>query len=1195
MRIDGLDVQCYGPWTDAALVGLPPGPSVLQLSSPEHGVALVRFIEFVLFGADSFPQLPLGDHMPESGPISGSLTVDTPAAVYRVSRRLDPHDLVGGDELTLSCMAAAPSGGAPIPPSVYRACETKAQLRQLLGGIDIHGFRQWFVWRADQLGDAPDGSTSDDLSRRAYDFAVKRFEPPGDDAAPKHRAEWLPGGVKRAQRRLSRLARLQTLLENRLRSRARLGLQYTKWVSRQEKLQQATQQQRRRIGTARRRLRLVRMAGQFHARRRQLEQIEQAMSGAEPGSRPVAAPMGIVPDRAEEIAVGVERCRQAIRRAGQQQSQLRGQIRGLTFAAVHTAAVRARTLLDQAKWMLEAEVSVEQIDAQVSRLRDLSAAPAARVMHAAAAPEVPVTVDAPGWESLRPLARELCNAGRALRQMRAELSEASGTDPAAKAKAGTDPRRAEAKQTDEAIRQSTNRLNLLRRRAELDHRAAQMRRNQQSLRTDCDRLRRRQMLPIWAVGLLGGLFVLGLVAVTAGLLLTSPNWNLPLRLQRGWRWLLVLVGGTFSFAAAMIRLSFSRLASDHYLNWQRQLRDLQRQIQQAVEECEALDIRLGSTDQPLAERIARTERELVQLRKAAAADGPGNAAAAARQSHPIDDHARPRRAKAQDRYESARKRWRDALTSRGLPEDLTPRDVRKLARPKDLTTDQATGNLDPSADQQMQRLGRRREQELRRLSDWRRECRQLFDELGLGVAGDSVSGISHQLQELLCKHRGLRRRRRKLMRQYRRVRHLEQRLHQRQRQLQQLQQTSPCQPEPPEEAGDNRPPRHSQAASSPLAHQRDQLKNRLEITIDKARANRWLAAVLEMEDEQRDRVRRHCLAQLKRHQERLEGVLEMHGRCCQRLAQLTRDRRNGRLQLRLDETKQRILQLSRQLRQRRMADRLLKQAARRNQDRNHLRRFLDHASEKVRQWTAGQLTCFRADGKQPGLQVEDGRGKLWSLEQRGPDDLDAIRWSLRLARLQQLADQGIRLPVLVLDIFARQDPGHLVATCRLLQGLAREGHQLIMLVGHPSRPGALSELNLPILTFQDQPVGQFQPQDRPYEVIGPVPLECAGDELQRLYTRTLGDPPLADQGATKAGPERQPKRAPKPPPRQLVPPRLTPPRDPREPSMAGQAGSRTSSANVPNSADASASSVSSSTDQLKTPPSADDLPDWWPD
>ncbi len=101
---------------------------------------------------------------------------------------------------------------------------------------------------------------------------------------------------------------------------------------------------------------------------------------------------------------------------------------------------------------------------------------------------------------------------------------------------------------------------------------------------------------------------------------------------------------------------------------------LERQLEQAKGERDDLDSALPTGGGPLPIRLQAAERELASLEELLSLDAHRQTAEETSQA------ARVRLKQAGDDWQKARRRWQQALTSAGLPDNLSPRQIREAAK-----------------------------------------------------------------------------------------------------------------------------------------------------------------------------------------------------------------------------------------------------------------------------------------------------------------------------------------------------------------------------------------------------------------------------------------------------------------------------------------------------------------------------------
>jgi uncharacterized protein YhaN len=573
------------------------------------------------------------------------------------------------------------------------------------------------------------------------------------------------------------------------------------------------------------------------------------------------------------------------------------------------------------------------------------------------------------------------------------------------------------------------------------------------------------------------------------------------------------------------------LASDRYLNARRQLDSLSRHLDRSVDEAKALDMRLDAGGEPISRLVEHAEHEVSRLQNAAASrqrvdpKSPPTAPPSAKPAHDVELR------EARSQYNRLRQQWRDALTESGLPAHLSPRDVLTPSKSSVRRADVNRAEVDTGLNEQIQLLGERRRQQAERLRGWRDQCLGLFGELDQELSEDTVTGITHQLQDILRDHVRLRRRRQKLLRQTEYLRRKEARLT---RTLERLQQTAPSSEDLPESQHSDSPTVDEQNDSGripTLTRRQERLRHDLQLLAERAEGSKQLASILTRNSRQLDCLRRQYKAQQKNQRARLEKMLRKRGRCEAHVKRLTDDRTGDRLRLQLSEVKERIARVSRMWRTCEVADRLLKHAVEERRGLSRCHDILADASSHLSRLTDGNLKRVRLDDLERVLRVEDCRGEQKLIERLDAADRAIVCLSLYLGRLRHLAGEGVKLPVFLDDVLLRADEHRVMSVCRLLHDVAEDGFQMLLLTSHGPLLATLAELDVPVATLQpyatarepelpkrstagesvhefsgptlqervsSQPTDATVSADSTYQVIGPIPLDQVGQQLRQI-------------------------------------------------------------------------------------------------
>lgn len=575
----------------------------------------------------------------------------------------------------------------------------------------------------------------------------------------------------------------------------------------------------------------------------------------------------------------------------------------------------------------------------------------------------------------------------------------------------------------------------VRRRAQLDQRLDQLAGYQLELEDRSRRLVDRQPLPAGVLIGLGAAFVVGVMLLMTGLFM-------PESVVGAAGWTLALLGLAGSGAAAFGKVMFER-SNVHQLDACRKQLDLVRtQIQQAEEDRDSLDARLPG-DGPISVRLQAAERELAALEELTPFDARRGVA---RQEAVA---ASRRAAEAKAGVDAARRRWREALAAAGLPELMSPKQLRRLAR--------HGGRI---ADVQ-RRLNERREELLRR----RREMESLTARiaqlaadagmtthtsplpLGEGTISTDPIAQMQSLSEAAAKQQTAASRREAIRRQARRnraavARYEESvgRLNHRRRELF-------------IEAGVKDEQEYRRRA---LEHARgDVLRGQREAIareIEAALASRCSEEAIRQQLDGREAASLEDRRQeLRRQASDLRGelcsLLERRGRLSEQIDLLAGEKQLASKRLDLAVLEKRLQDAVGRWQTLATACRIL-DAIRETYERHRQPETLREASGYLGRLTQGRYSRVWTPLGEHSLRVDDAEGRSLSLEALSRGTREQLFLSLRLALASCYARRGAPLPLVLDDVLVNFDADRAKAAAAVLRDFAAAGHQLLVFTCH---------------------------------------------------------------------------------------------------------------------------------------------------
>jgi len=598
-----------------------------------------------------------------------------------------------------------------------------------------------------------------------------------------------------------------------------------------------------------------------------------------------------------------------------------------------------------------------------------------------------------------------------------------------------------------------------------------------------------QLLPVpWLVGL-GTVFVLGTTMLLSGLLLPGD-------VTGSMAYALAALGLAGTGVASVATWSLDRAAANR-LDAVRQQREMvRRQRADAATQCGVLDKRIDGLRlepvRPGAERGDWLRRHAA----AAAAEVERLEAIAAREGaiHVLADRvasARQELAAARRRAAVARSRWQQSLQKRGLPDDLSPGDVRRLAdhRRTLLTLDderRAARDEARARAEEMTAIGQRIEQFLV-------DCDML-------VEGTALEQL-RTLRERLDREAGGQRRRALLTKRLKRSRHRHRdglrRLALAERRVRDvLARWNVDTADAFVALVDRRPAaeaarKDALAADAAWQEARRRYQGRLDVDRLLTDAQRVALDDVVVAAEAATAQATAAVARARDERAAAAARVEAAGRdhCTEGLqreiAQLDRD-------------------IDHQLRRRTLleAARGLLEETRDGFARDHQPAVLREASRWLERLTEGRYASVTTSIHEARLEIHDGAHAVWSPDRLSRGTREQVFLALRLALVKDLERRGVHLPVVFDDALVNFDDQRAHAAARVLAEFAAErpGRQFLVLTCHAHVATIFAAVGAHVRSLSDPRMAWDLPAPRP---VPPVPVPAAVVEGERATTRRV--------------------------------------------------------------------------------------------
>jgi hypothetical protein len=516
-------------------------------------------------------------------------------------------------------------------------------------------------------------------------------------------------------------------------------------------------------------------------------------------------------------------------------------------------------------------------------------------------------------------------------------------------------------------------------------------------------------------------------------------------------WPLSLLGLAGLGAAVATKSVVERSNARRLEGCQKQLEMLQLQIGQTQQDRGALDERLSAEEGPVAARLRAAEQQLADLENLVPLDARSKAAEQ-------EAEAAGRRVReAQEQYNAAIRRWQQALVALGLPEKLSPKQVRALA-----TRSGRIAEIRRSLESRREEVDQRR-RELDTLSG---RIAQLASDGDVSLAGDDpveqVRELAEQLSEQearLARRQVLRRKAKSLRRDHARLREAIRRLETRRRDVFR-------------ELGVE-----SEDEFEKLAEQvarREELRRRRDAVsreIDAAVAGHCSEEAVRKELEGRgggglEARYEHLQGKLLAVERRLQERFEQRGRLNEQLQALAEDARPAARRLELATVEKRLEETIHRWRVAAIAARILR-AIRTSFERQRQPETLQEASEYLGRLTEDRYRRVWTPLDGDVLLVDDAEGNSLPVEVLSRGAREQLFLCLRLALARSFARRGAPLPLILDDVLVNFDNRRAKAAAALLRDFAAAGHQVLVFTCHEHIVKLFKTLKVPASHLPD--------------------------------------------------------------------------------------------------------------------------------
>jgi len=689
-------------------------------------------------------------------------------------------------------------------------------------------------------------------------------------------------------------------------------------------------------------------------------------------------------------------------------------------------------------------------------------------------------------------AREVTEARRGLAEARRSLDDTRGSvKGAGTTLAGLS--------IAEAIEQASGRVAAIRRRITSGDQLAELDRTIAGIDRAVVESAENQLVPVPWLLALGTLFTLGTGMLLSGLLL-------PREVTGSMAYAMAALGLAGAGIASVTTWSLDKNTTARLERLRRQLELARKQRDELLAQCGALDAELtGDAASSLDRRLAAAQAELDRLEDLLAREGS---------MHVLADRvtlAEQAVARAVEARTAARGRWRKALAQRGLPDDLSPREVRQIAAHRHtlLTLDDDRRRLSEEA--------RHKREELAALG---RRIDEVLVECELVPEATPAEHLQ-LLQERLDADRSAIRRRGSLTRRLesarRRHRSAVRQVRVAARALKELLDRWGAKTAEEFLAKVDRRPEYEEARAAAAAAE-TAWSNARRRTTEPPEVDRWLAEAATVPLATRLAEARETT---QRHRTTLSAARERRDAVLRRVETAGHDRSLEALQAELAGIEDALVQQQRRRDMLHRAHVLLEQT-RAAVARDHQPPVLREASRWLARLTDGRYPSITTAIDEARLEVHDADGAIWNPERLSRGTREQVFLALRLALIRDLGRHDVSLPVVMDDALVNFDDVRARSAARVLVEFIAEqaaDRQMLVLTCHEHVAKIFAAAGAHVRSFSDpRPLWNAVPASSPPPaVVPPEPVRvavAAPQPLPVVDAAPIAPPPpmMADDG-----------------------------------------------------------------------------------
>ena len=577
--------------------------------------------------------------------------------------------------------------------------------------------------------------------------------------------------------------------------------------------------------------------------------------------------------------------------------------------------------------------------------------------------------------------------------------------------------------------EDTNRyVNRLRRRIELDEKINKLQSARHSLERDIDDIVNEQVLPVGKLGIIGVVFIAGIVMIGFGLLYTTYSFQQFVQLGV----LLMLMGGICGFISMAMKYHWEKVARDELDDFRHQMDVIRQQLKRAISERDDIERQLPDSIVQWELELKDAETRLAQMEELVPLENRFQSSQSS-----LED-LRRQYSNQEREVEVATENWRAALRTAGLPEALEPLQLKEISQ-----RSHRIGISNFRLDQYKTELADRNKE----LDTLRNRVDGLFHDCGLEFQSSDILERLQQLTTELNEQRSLVTARRELASKYKNLRS----------------KLSKCKRDYDRLLGQKRRLLAAVGAENEDQYRQFEIKHKQRNKLTEKRTNltEQIAAALGnhfIEDDIEEHLDAYGYTGLEKRWESVQGKIEetkeqqtrlhqQRGEFLQEVKMLGEDSRLDEARLELNSIETEISRCKKQWQVLATSSQML-ESIREKYESKRQPETLQEASSYLSRLTEGHYTRIwtRLVGEE--LLVDNKNDETITVDKLSRGTREAVYLSLRLALIGAYARRGAVLPMVMDDILVNFDSVRARAAAELLVEFSRNGYQLLMFTCH---------------------------------------------------------------------------------------------------------------------------------------------------